>query len=190
MSQVIYDSQSEALDVAAQRLAMVSNLPIKVLKTFGEKARVVEEKCQAPGEALPRQLQPALIGRFVIRDDELLNIETFLSLLKSATKLAVGLAGIATLAGVAAVTDALHGLYRFYCDIVAKGFVLSKDQLAVIATLRDLRAATTAQIAERVQERINSETIDEVLASFSRECEPKRGFISKDETGRWHIDGV
>ena len=145
MSEVIYDSQSEALDIAAGRLAKVSDLPIKVLKMFGEKANVVEAKAQASEERLPRQLHPALIGHFAIRNDELVNMEMFLSLLKNATELAAGIAGIHTLAGVAAVTDALNGLYKFYRNIVAKGFVLSKDQLAVVGTLRDLGAATTAQ---------------------------------------------
>jgi hypothetical protein len=190
MTEVIYDSQSEALDVAAERLAKVSDLPINVLKMFGEKAKVVEEKPQVWQERLPRQLQPALVGRFAIRNDELLNTATFLSLLKNATELAAGIAGIHTLAGVAAVTDALNGLYKFYSNIVAKGFVLSKDQLAIVGTLRDLGAATTPQIAEHVKKSLNTQTIEEILALFSRDREPERGFILKDETGRWRIDGL
>ncbi len=156
---------------------------------LGKKVSVIEEK-QTWDEALPRQLQPALIGRFAIRNDELLNIETFLSLLKNATKLAVGIAEITTLAGVASVTDALHSLYKFYGDVVARGFVLSKDQLAVVATLRELRAATTAQLMERVQDGISSESVEQIFSTFSREREPNRGFISKDETGRWLIEGL
>jgi hypothetical protein len=190
MTEVIYDSQSEALDVVAERLEKVSDLPINVLKMFGEEAQVVEEKAQASEERLPRQLQPALVGRFAIRNDELLNAATFLSLLKNVTELAAGIAGIHTLTGVAAVTDALNGLYKFYRNIVAKSFVLSKDQLAVVGTLRDLGTATTAQIAERVKKSLKSETIEEILALFSRDREPERGFILKDGTGRWRIDGL
>lgn len=190
MSDSIYDSRSEALDLVAQRLAKVSDFPLQTLKSFGAQANVVQENLHKSGDGLPKQLQPALVGHFAIRNDELLNVETFLSLLKNATKLAVGIAGIATLAGVASVTDALHGLYRFYCAVVAKGFVLSDDQLAVLGTLRDLSPTTTAQIVERLEKRICAERIDEILASFSREREPKRGFVSKDATGRWFIDGL
>jgi hypothetical protein len=189
MAELIYDSQSEALEVVVQRLAEVSDLPIKVLKMLSEKESVVEEK-QAWEEALPRQLHPALVGHFAIRNDQLFNIETFLSLLKNVTELAVGIAGIATLTGVASLTDALHGLYKFYGNLVARGFVLSKDQFAIVATLRDLGAATTVQLMERVQGRMSSELVEDILASFSREREPNRGFISRDETGRWLINGL
>src|SRR5258708_2384623 len=126
MDDFIYDSRSEALDKTAETLAKVSDLPNQVLKSLGEKANLVEEKEQASDETLPRHLQRAIAGRVVIRNDILLSLETFLSLLKNATKLAAGIAGIATPggiaapAGVAALTDGLYGLYKFYTEIVAK----------------------------------------------------------------------
>lgn len=190
MSEVIYDSESEALDIAAQRLAEVSDLPVDVLRVFTEKATVVEEETEDPSKGLPRQLHPALVGRFAIRNDELLNIQTFLSLVKNATKLAAGISGYATLAGVTAIADALYGFYTFYKEIIAKGFLLSNDQLEVIASLRELRAATTAEIAERLQKHLPDASVDEILASFSRARQPERGFVSRDESGRWIIKGL
>ncbi|MCA1500509.1 hypothetical protein [Bradyrhizobium sp. NBAIM14] len=149
MSDIVYDSKSEALSIAAATLSKASDLPDEIIAALSKKANLVEES--SSGAVLPRQLQPALVGRFVIRNDVLLSLETFLSLLKTVTKLVAGFAGVGTPAGIAAITDGIHGLYKAYTEIVAKGYKLTDDQFAVIAALRQLGDATSSEIDKYLQ---------------------------------------
>jgi hypothetical protein len=188
MGATVFESEDEALAAAADGLSKVSHFSPDLLKRLAELEGVVEETVPSSSDKLPRHLHPALVGHFAIRNDALINLETFLALLKSATKLAVGLAEYNTLGGVAATADALHGLYKFYTDVKGKGFFLTNDQLAVVTLLRELGSATTEQLAERV--RPLSGQIETILNSFSRETSPTNGFVSRDVDRRWRIDGL
>jgi len=141
-----------------------------------------------PNLVFCEHVQPALVGRFAIRNDALFSVNNFLTLLTSASKLAVGIAGIGTLAGAATLVASVHAFYKFYCDIVSQGFVLSDEQLAVVGVLRDMeKAATSDEIAKHMRSNIGTDAIEKALAGFKRTSDAARGFIVQDEKARWSI---
>ena len=181
-----FDSRSEALNVVAERLGTVSEFSPQVLKVFSRKANIVEE---LPAKPIGK-VQPALVGRFAIRNDLLFSVESFFALAKSAAKLAVGIAGITTLPGAATIADALFDIYKLYIHVTEKGFKLSDSQFAVITSLQKLNIATTHELAACLSTDFSEEQIETILITFTHESNGGKGFISKDDNGRWRIEGL
>jgi hypothetical protein len=181
----VYDSWNEAVDAALEQIGTQSDLPTAEFRKFLGKDTVAQE--QGPSPISPTA-QPVLVGRYVLRNDELVNVGNFLGLVKSTTKFVVGVVGIHTLAGAAAIADALYGLYTLFTGIKAKGFTLSNQQFAVVSTLRR-DSATSDQLVERMKE-TTAEKIEEILEPLTKTDARPNGVVVKDNKEVWSLHNV
>ncbi len=190
----LYEARSDALEAAAKTMSAVSDLPIEVLKLLGEAADLTEELPPETRQRKPSGWQPILVGRIAIRNDQIKLMETFLVFLKGATNIVAGIAALSTLAGIPAgsraLADGVHGLYKLYSDLIARGFSLSPAQFVIITTLRALGTATAVDIRERLGNQLDGVDIESVLLAFSRAREPQRGIVIQNAAGQWQIEGV
>lgn len=183
-----FESRSEALRAAARNIQVSDDISQTVLSDFLRKAEVV--KRIQPSSAPRSDVQPLLVGSYVIRHDVLLSADHFLTLLKSALKVAVGIAGIKSLAGGAAIADGIYGLYKFYIEVEAKGFHLSEFDLAVVSVLRELQIASATEVASRLSIESSSQRAEAILASFQKSDLNPFGFTIRNENGMWSLVGV
>ena len=177
-------SRDAAAEAALRRLNLNDELPEDAVRRLVKETVVAE----VPGETtLPGHVSGALAGRYAIRNDELLSVAVFLDLLKSAARLAVGIAGLTTLAGAGAAIDGLHSFYKVFKDIKAKSFALSDAQFAAVTTLRILGSATAEEIASKAGGPMSPDQVDSALGALAVSDAQTHGVTRRDEAGRWSL---
>jgi hypothetical protein len=196
-----FNNREAASGAAVARLSLGGGVAKEVLSEVIDHLDIVEEI-----EAIAEQRSPggsgACFGRFryVIRNDDIVTLGSFLELLKATSELTVGIITVhmsgTTPGGVKEVIDGLVGLFRVVKDTIAKGTVLSPEDFAVIAALRKLGASTAVKIAESLtiacdgRRTFDADDIEVALSQYRVGNGKALGFIIRDADGTWSLKGV
>jgi hypothetical protein len=187
-----YDSRSEPTSIVVDRLSQSCDNVISsdILSELATRLDVVTEVELPKTSISHRQFSQALVGHFAIHNDVLMSLENFLSLLKSASRVILGISEIDSISGKAALVDGLQSFYTTYCNIIKKGFILSSEELQIISILKQLGTATVDTIVERLGKELPTPEIELILKKYECTNEQLSGFTHCDEHGFWKIEGL
>jgi hypothetical protein len=183
-----FESRSEAMDEAVALLPRDVFRSDADARTFLASAELIGP-LKASRSQLPKGAQPALVGRFAIRDDVFLNVSNFLALLSAAAKLCIGISSIHSLAGASSTLGAIESVYKLFCTIRDRSFILTEEQLAVVLALRELKSASIREIAERMGGPATSLQVETALKALECTKEQPSGFTVR-QGDRWMVKGL
>ena len=136
----------------------------------------------------------ALVGHYVIRNDLLMSLDNFLSLLKSAGHLTSGVltlwtAASMTPAGIKDTVDGIYSLYETFTKIMAKTWHLSDKELTVVLAVRSSGPARADILAGKLGD-VGTEHVEKILGRFERREDNPSGFTVRMSDGAWRLEGV
>jgi len=131
----------------------------------------------------------AILGSFVVRNENLYSLQNFLKIVEAGTKLLSDFSGAASLVGWGAISASLLDIYNIFNAIREKGFELNEAQLVLFTLIKDSGPLHADSMRQSIPRNIADLDIEELLSPLViSDANPNGVLQNKD--GVWFAIGV